>query len=131
MELNMTSGMSGIKKAYFALSALQESETGISPGALPQAIAFRAVGAKAKRSTKLHEPGQVLGDHDDLLRRSLDLNAVSPPLSPARLPLVMAGVEGDVVRGVTASPPVCCADLSAAILFVRFRSPRTAGVSFI
>jgi hypothetical protein len=62
---------------------------------------------------------------------SLALKTVSPVLSPFRLPEVIAGVEGAVVRGVTASPPVCCSDLLAAILFATLRRPRIAGVSVI
>jgi hypothetical protein len=38
------------------------------------------------------------------------------------------GVEGELVLGVTASPPVCCSDASLNILFPRFMRPRTAGV---
>src|SRR6267378_3657237 len=56
------------------------------------------------------------------------LKAVSPPLSPLRLLVVIAGVEGELVRGVTASPPMFCCDLSAAILFALTRRPRRAGV---
>lgn len=62
---------------------------------------------------------------------SFALKIVSPGLSPFRFSLVIAGVDGDVVRGVTASPPVNWADLSAANLFDRLRFPFIAGVSFI
>src|SRR5687768_1819925 len=59
------------------------------------------------------------------------LKTVSPPVSPSCAEAVIAGVDGDVVRGVTASPPVCWEDLSAAILLAAFRRPSTAGVAFI
>src|SRR5947209_14221943 len=62
------------------------------------------------------------------LRACRCLKTFSPPDSPSFLPVGSApGVEGRLVRGAAALPPVC-ADLSPKNLFASLRRPLRAGV---
>lgn len=57
------------------------------------------------------------------------LKTLSPPDSPLRFAVFIAGTDGELVLGLLASAATCWDDLSANILLALFRRPRSAGVS--
>jgi hypothetical protein len=64
-----------------------------------------------------------------LLVFNRDLKTFSPPDSPLRFAVFIAGTDGELVLGLLASAATCWDDLSANILLALLRRPRSAGVS--